>query len=603
MLTKKGLVKETGKSGVNKEEMVSSLSPKDSSQEQIPGTIDDQLSSLFKKFIVEGEAKKLTDENQLPSEPTPFPQSIVTLLKDSTGSGMMVDLNLCNIVIPSCLNKIQSMVFGSRMFKTFEEMLSCQRAEIMGSPGAGKSTVSWMFVTLYQKYEPTKVCTWVNLKMSIRIVIHGHKYFVEKIGNDNTNFEKVMIPNSIDEGHEKCTVDLIVFDGITANTTPRMMQSVAAVYSHKGVESVSSVFIVTSLQSSKVFQGFAVKAIHVDPWSLNDYFYMCQNSPTLKDWVLEFFQRDLYIPERERLGLESADNRLSFLLQRKFYYAGGNARWMFDLTIAEIMEDVRRAVEFANDDTVFFDLQVGTAGMDAVNRLVCSLPTGERIFASDYIIRFLLHQNPLDRQLQSFIRFVNATNDIRPNPALNGWVFEIDFVHHVLNNLGGLAKYFFMYEGTVKQPSVLRVHKVTIFEKDELEEEMFTRPLLEADNWFIPRTFNQGGFDAVHLVHVKNHQFSFRFYQIARGKKHDLKIHFMDHFLECFIQSMEKHIEAPFRIEIVSYEIIFITGENNEDFVLPAVVQSKYALRSGQREKIPARAHKAYWQSTLKDSV
>jgi hypothetical protein len=90
----------------------------------------------------------------------------------------MIELNLCNLVLPSCFNPSQTMVFCPRMCRILEEMTKQQRAEIVGSPGTGKSTIRWLYVTLYQKFLPHRVITWVNLQMSIRIVIYNHKYFV-----------------------------------------------------------------------------------------------------------------------------------------------------------------------------------------------------------------------------------------------------------------------------------------------------------------------------------------------------------------------------------------------------------------------------------------
>ena len=72
----------------------------------------------------------------------------------------------------------------------------------------------------------------------------------------------------------------------------------------------------------------------------------------------------------------------------------------------------------------------------------------------------------------------------------------------------------------------------------------------QPNSWFVPKKYNQGGFDAVELVEDTK----LRYYQITRAQQHPLKTEYMLSVLHAFNLLREAADLPP----ILSFDIVFV---------------------------------------------
>ena len=117
------------------------------------------------------------------------------------------------------------------------------------------------------------------------------------------------------------------------------------------------------------------------------------------------------------------------LLKRKYFYAGGSARYMFDYTFDELITSENNSPSVfeqlagrmsSNDWESFAQLNISDASPSSVSS-VMQLIDGRYVPVSEYILR--MAHTKCKAQLTASVRAAAVASN---NPALRGWAFELE---------------------------------------------------------------------------------------------------------------------------------------------------------------------------------
>jgi hypothetical protein len=188
--------------------------------------------------------------------------------------------------------------------------------------------------------------------------------------------------------------------------------------------------------------------------------------------------------------------------------------------------------------------------------------------------------------------FLEAAARVRGvlNPALDGWVFELDFLARIKSAVNKIEVFngrFHYYEGSLSTASSnnnIEVSMAIPFNSSAELDLTDDSHLRLNHSWYLPRKYDQGGFDAVELIDNK-----LRFYQITRAKTHSLKTEYMLSFLHKFNALRESNRLSP----IVSFDIVFVVPYVNKlerwEFQMPESPVLTYAEAFEDRRGLPLK--------------
>lgn len=236
-------------------------------------------------------------------------------------------------------------------------------------------------------------------------------------------------------------------------------------------------------------------------------------------------------------------------LQSKYFVAGGSARWMFQFTLKDAMDDIKTQVSKVRMDAAL--LVKGLAGErsnSSISHLFCSFNEGTFII-SEYATRVLA-----EKCEESFL--TSARNsELAKNSAFDGWILEAEF----------------LYRLRFKEVKVFNDEKETrlpVAKKFSFVDVSDIQKPKSLDNvWFIPMRWNQACFDCVQALP----DFRFRFIQVARFMTHSIKknyvVTFLDHFvnvLSIVVKSIEFWFVVPNQAEYTKFAPKIPEGTNGK---------------------------------------
>jgi hypothetical protein len=219
-------------------------------------------------------------------------------------------------------------------------------------------------------------------------------------------------------------VSLIVVDGVTYSDLTNVWKRLL-INMEQNLKSLEKLIISTSMQTSKGIRSLRPNVLRFcSSWTRDAYEELCEND--------EFFSRvAVNLGAKEGKVIFTNDEKRQ-LIESKFFFAGQNARWFFDYPVAEVIADIQRSLkEVFNKEDLLKGI-IGDANSEAVNSLLCR--SGEKeipTITSEYIVRQLVRDID-DQALRNLLRFAH-TPDGRKNPALDGWLLELDVLSAVRN--------------------------------------------------------------------------------------------------------------------------------------------------------------------------
>jgi hypothetical protein len=407
--------------------------------------------------------------------------------------------------------------FRASSFKLFERLLLPKPIfMVQGPPGSGKSSMTWVWAT-----QLDSVC-WIHLDEFTAIVC---TYGGEKWQKYEESSKEVV--NIV----ESCQSHNLILDGIVKDQHADLISFAVAKWCGKGKKLV----LVCSLQyvvKTETLQYHEVEVFQMPSWIFEEY----------KDaYSIEDFKKSI----KGDIFPEGEDEEK---LEDKFFVAGGSARWMFQFTVKDAINDIEIQISRVGMDAQLLlkGLQ-GERSNTSISHLFCSL-SNETFIISEYATRALA-----DKCEASFLTSARNSS-LALNPSFDGWILEAEFIFRLR-----AAEVKVYRDSTASHLPVASKIKFADFPDIKTLPEAF-------DNaWFIPMRWNQACFDSVQALP----DFGFRFIQVTRSKTHTLKKKYVVMFLDHFVKTLSRQVKF--------FEFWFIVPNHPDynDFI-PKIPEGSY---------------------------
>jgi len=394
---------------------------------------------------------------------------------------------------------------------------------IYGPPGVGKSVATWAWAC-YQSASQTVL--WVHIPRAVgpHMVVRLQEGWAQC--RPLKSFDE--LPN--------IPANILILDGVTAEV--RVQVALPAGnwgYTHKG-----RVVYVTSEQFKFYSEDKEIMdTFHATSWRWEELQKACESN--------EFFA--FVKPKLISNDSMDLDDLKVHVLEERFSLAGGSVRWMFGKTEKEVEDDIRNAIARCGDlENLLKGLQ-GFNSMFAVNHLLGRGANGEHFIISRWTSYQIATQCSL-----AFLQYAMKHPLRETNPAFDGWLFEVDFLHQLKGAIGlGLD---FSHDYWLV-PRLIEFHSPNDFVGDILpspgssEVRANIKEIRDGD-WLIPTRWNQPCFDAAQLCGQK-----LRFVQVTKAKTHHL-------LLDRCHKLINALVSIGFQISAIDFVIVVPLGEENQ---------------------------------------
>jgi hypothetical protein len=465
--------------------------------------------------------------------------------------------------------------FRREAFRTLSDF--CDRAMknkqlglIDGLPGTGKSTTLWYKMHCLAKDEDKRV-VWIHFDRQGEVVAHT---LVTKNGckdlPDPAVLDIASRFNTVEEA------DVLVCDGANNSNFKDCLRELRRWKKAGGRDSATGrVGFITMSNKIKREHRHELEMLKARGQGQE---YCTQYSWTLQEYIDAFVQQDgtrsqLFIEnvdifEKEweiREDTEEAEKarrakrnkldrrerkpiaRVKEIITQKSFYAGGSARWMLQLTKAEIEVDIRGFLNEAQVINNILMFNLGTGSPVAKTHLYASAPAVDGSGGVQYtMVSERATQLIVEKAGRSAISTLYAHAAKIGNPAFLGWVLEADYFSRCENNSLQLVR----PNGTSfkvscpNQPvefDVASLELLASFQKKSDLKEYFAKlvPATNLPTVGKPKSWNQGGYDVVRIQRVpgKDNELDLLFGQITKSLSHSLKLQFFEELANFFVEA------------------------------------------------------------------
>jgi hypothetical protein len=368
---------------------------------------------------------------------------------------------------------------------------------IVGCPGVGKSTT--LFALLNSPVFDGKGFKWVHAsedKYSVVLKTKGGDCYHGTF--DAKNWEKV---DEILFEDEDMDVEYSVLDGVDGKYMKTWFASLCtrsdSSFGKKKVIACTSYQAISYSSENLVMMGL-FKILQVDSW-----------------------KQDEYIDGFEKGVLTKLANDQEELMQ-KYYYAGGNMRFMW-----EQADVVKQIIDFKIKQVPNYESllrnQVGSSSVSAVNTLSQSFGDNT-IVLSKYVMDCLSQKVGL-----AFVDQASAI--LLDNGSWQGWVFELRMM--VLLRQQRLSWSFIVMNGSTMNWDAVHPQIIDI---DSSDHNLLPRNIPHGC-WLKPIKYDQGCFDLLYY-HCPG-QIDFFQFTVSK-KKHDYKLKYMAKILPGLVNASAK---------------------------------------------------------------
>ena len=274
------------------------------------------------------------------------------------------------------------------------------------------------------------------------------------------------------------------------------------------------------------------KEFYFDSWSLDELQAACDNEHILNAFN-DFIDASTSAVKAERIAA-------------KYYYAGGSARFMFEMTTNEVVSLFKQAMhEISN----LSDYICKAFGDQSIRNILLGSHRNQEGDRYPFLISEYAAIELGTRAGPDGVKAINAAMQPFHNPAISGWLFEMQFFSTLTSkgltlsdSNGGILFWD-------KSQSLIQLQAPPSADR-------FAGP----EFWMKPARWNQPGFDA---VHVKPQSRLVEFFQITHGTTNNFKIHYFAEFLSSLSKKSDFNIEIYFvlsRKNICNFKPTSVTG-------------------------------------------
>ena len=371
---------------------------------------------------------------------------------------------------------------------------------ILGSPGTGKSTTAFAFLTL-QLDDTEWIFTWMYFEsakvMCVRFSNNQKKHYV---------FEYLDLKGVQDylDGDPDGKKHFLFLDGyVSTGLVSRDIRHIANKCEiwllddremHRLCILCSMPYRVKhNLDNDRRKK---VKEHTVSSWILDEYHHAFAQKQ-----VLDCFGQYL---DAGIVGLCPTDTEQ--LVLSKFYFAGGCTRYMFSYDTAEVIKEVRSAIRSCHDIVPYVTGTVGDQSVAVINRLICIFVERGDSVVQSLVSRFVASEISL-KQGRDIVKRIAETLCAYMNPVVERFLFEMWFFALIARE-----ELHLQHGRTFTAVGVIDVDPTASVDVPALDQA-----------WYKPLKWNQGVYDAVHVNYSEG---SVTFFQLTISQKISLKLEF-----------------------------------------------------------------------------
>ena len=402
--------------------------------------------------------------------------------------------------------------------------------DVQGSPGVGKSSGVWAW--LCYQYSKRKIANpaaggeafavWIHMRpeLATRVVVLEKESI---FWTDMTMDLAVSFLESFD-------ARFLVLDG----------------YRRDGVQHSKLREVAFMKKQTSVCQFLTVRSMAVKIYSTENkicgigWYEVCP-------WSLEQYQKAASYPEFLTIVQSklSASNGLSagevmMLIEKKYYYAGGNARWMFSMSQEELLAEID--VQFAGVSNVE-DLLRGRVGVTSAvssNHLLVRYKSGQRFTV--FIISKFVASLLLSGSETAVYKIMYSMAMQQANPSFLGWVVEFDFISQLRQCAVEGKKFLFVNEQNSEARTEWSVSDVVDFDPDS----EFRPSDIPVGTWLQPVKWDQEGYDLVSYFFKEEKHF-LCFVQVTNAVEHVANL---QHFQRLVVKA-SRILQVRLGVEII----------------------------------------------------
>jgi hypothetical protein len=152
-------------------------------------------------------------------------------------------------------------------------------------------------------------------------------------------------------------------------------------------------------------------------WTLNEYFGACSN-------------KDFWNSVKSRF--ENGVNK-DIAIRRKYYYAGGCARWMLGSSQEKVIQFVLEQIDKVCDLKILLSGVQGPKSAHAVNHLLQIVNGNGNGSRTHFLVSKFALAQAVEKSGMKIVNVAEALASSMRNPVFEGWVFEEKFKTHLRN--------------------------------------------------------------------------------------------------------------------------------------------------------------------------
>jgi hypothetical protein len=318
---------------------------------------------------------------------------------------------------------------GKTLMKDFWKNQNIYQAYVTGSPGCGKTCFFYLWSRLRSVYEKKRV-----LIIQFRENQHSFIWIRNKDGTLKRMVKEISVMNILEitsqiiEKNRSTPFDLCIHDGVlSAQEICIKMLSLLNVSSSV----IKKVIHVTSLAFNLSTGGQVLHHVNdtlvdmvqlsVDSWRLEEYneaITCTKFTDKIKDMLVSGSDD---VPNSDD-GDGKKPPSLTDIVEAKYYYAGGSARFMFEYTIPQLKQMLGNLCNRVGENAWehFAKGSISSSSPAAVNTLMQQFDA-KATPLSKYILFRAYEKCETD-----LVKSMKSVASQSSNPVLKGWVFELE---------------------------------------------------------------------------------------------------------------------------------------------------------------------------------
>jgi hypothetical protein len=401
--------------------------------------------------------------------------------------------------------------------------------DILGSPGTGKSSEVWAWISCQHALTETdgNFAIWIHL-------FPNHPAKVVMFKGNSVYWKNMSDPQLVTFLESEIEFRFIILDGFQSNQVGERGVRQSAFLNRDESRTFCQVITVMSMgvqRSPSTNQVLKVDDFEVFSWSKTQYRAACRNLTFLNS-----------VKDMLSVKDDMDDVEVDKLLEKKYHFAGGNARWMFAVSQEKLVNVIRVYIAQAPNVQYLLSGLVSYNSPVSSNQLMCRYKNGSSFISSKYVASRLLSQCA-----STAYQIAYALASEQDNPAFLGWVVEFDIISQMRRCSVAVSELDLCNgDGSVVNWNVSRLI--------DFDPDSFNSPadasMMPVGSWLKPVKWNQEAYDLAGLFR-EDERYYLRFVQITYADSHTADVQVFQRLATSAVKNLG--------LEIYGVEIIVLS--------------------------------------------